>query len=220
MMMRNAGLKPTNKMQYRRRGCAGILLDEALKCHLHLHNIADSAARRNDPYPSAARKPSLVECSASNSKAPKRIEITHVQVVSRDTAQMFDDLSPSKKAFNWQSSLDQARQPVFYPCVTMRCLHIPRHLPAIEERGRKACCFRRRLVQPQHRYVAFSAFIFGACTPNCLVCHLRSVLPRIARGLFEVRIHSVTFHCLLSSCSYFNKLTVLDIMINTKIGRY
>ena len=86
-------------MQYRRRGCAGILLDvEALKCHLHLHNIADSAARRNGPYPSAARKPSLVEGSASNSKAPKRIEITHIEVVSRDPAQMFDDLFPSKKA--------------------------------------------------------------------------------------------------------------------------
>ncbi|KAG6373333.1 hypothetical protein JVT61DRAFT_6476 [Boletus reticuloceps] len=73
-MMNNAGLKPSTQIQCRRRGCADILPDvEALKYHLHIHNIADSAAKRNDIPASTSRKPSsLVECSASNSKAPKR----------------------------------------------------------------------------------------------------------------------------------------------------
>lgn len=71
--MHGAGLKPMNKIQCRRRGCADILSDvEALKYHLHIHNIADSAARRNDNSASTAREPSLVECSVSNSKAVKR----------------------------------------------------------------------------------------------------------------------------------------------------
>ena len=72
-MMHSAGLKPTNKIQCRRRGCADILPDvEALKYHIHIHNIADLAARHGDPSRSAARKSSLVDCSTSNSKAPKR----------------------------------------------------------------------------------------------------------------------------------------------------
>lgn len=71
--MHNAGLKPTNKIQCRRRGCADILPDvEALKYHIHIHNIADSAARCSDLSPSAVCKPSLAVCSTSNSKAPKR----------------------------------------------------------------------------------------------------------------------------------------------------
>ncbi|KAF8428876.1 hypothetical protein L210DRAFT_885732, partial [Boletus edulis BED1] len=73
-MMNNAGLKPSTQIQCRRRGCADILPDvEALKYHLHIHNIADSAAKRNDTPGFTTRKPSsLVECSASDSKAPKR----------------------------------------------------------------------------------------------------------------------------------------------------
>lgn len=72
-MMHNAGLKPTNRIQCRRRGCADILPDvEALKYHIHIHNIADSAAKCSDPSPSAVRKPSLVECSTFNPKIPKR----------------------------------------------------------------------------------------------------------------------------------------------------
>jgi len=71
--MHNAGLKPTNKIQCRRRGCADILPDvEALKYHIHIHNIADSAAKCSDPSPYAVRKPSLDECSTSNSKTSKR----------------------------------------------------------------------------------------------------------------------------------------------------
>lgn len=71
--MHNAGLKPTNKIQCRRRGCADILPDvEALKYHLHIHNIADSAFRCSDAVPSAVHGPSLRECSTSNSKSPKR----------------------------------------------------------------------------------------------------------------------------------------------------
>lgn len=71
--MHNAGLKPTNKIQCRRRGCADILSDvEALKYHLHIHNIADAAARCNDASTSAAHHPSLVECSTSDPKTSKR----------------------------------------------------------------------------------------------------------------------------------------------------
>ncbi|KAH0833185.1 hypothetical protein J3R83DRAFT_12214 [Lanmaoa asiatica] len=69
-MMHSAGLKPTNKIQCRRRGCADILSGvEALKYHLHIHNIADMAAKCDDT--SAACKDSLVECSTSNSKTSK-----------------------------------------------------------------------------------------------------------------------------------------------------
>lgn len=71
--MHGAGLRPTNKIQCRRRGCADILSGvEALKYHLHIHNIADTASRCNDASPSAAHKPSPAECSASDSKTPKR----------------------------------------------------------------------------------------------------------------------------------------------------
>lgn len=71
--MHNAGLKPTNKIQCRRRGCADILPGvEALKYHLHIHSIADTAARCNDASAFAAHEPFLVECSTSNSKTSKR----------------------------------------------------------------------------------------------------------------------------------------------------
>lgn len=71
--MHNAGLKPTNKIQCRRRGCADILPGvEALKYHIHIHNIADTAAKCNDASPSAACEPSLVQRSTSISKPSKK----------------------------------------------------------------------------------------------------------------------------------------------------
>lgn len=71
--MLNAGLKPTNKIQCRRRGCADVLPDvEALKYHLHIHNIADSAFGHSSASPSTARKLPVAESSTSNSEAPKR----------------------------------------------------------------------------------------------------------------------------------------------------
>lgn len=72
-MMHNAGLKPTNKIQCRRRGCADILPDvEALKYHLHIHNIADMTAKYNDVPPSVVTEPFPVQHSTSNAKAVKR----------------------------------------------------------------------------------------------------------------------------------------------------
>ena len=65
-MMHNAGLKPTSKIQCRRRDCADILPGvEALKYHIHIHNIADSAAKCADASSSAACETSLVQHSTS-----------------------------------------------------------------------------------------------------------------------------------------------------------
>ena len=70
-MMYDAGLKPTNIIRCRRRGCADILLGvEALKYHLHIHNIADTAAKCNDAPPLPC-KPTLIH-SIGNSKTSKR----------------------------------------------------------------------------------------------------------------------------------------------------
>ncbi|KAG9315171.1 hypothetical protein JVU11DRAFT_4296 [Chiua virens] len=72
-MMQKAGLKLTDKIQCRRQGCADILSDvEALKYHLHIHNITDVPATCIDPSSSSCR-PSLPKCSStSNSKTLKR----------------------------------------------------------------------------------------------------------------------------------------------------
>ncbi|KAF8839648.1 hypothetical protein BDN67DRAFT_745446 [Paxillus ammoniavirescens] len=87
-MMRNAGLKATDRIQCRRRGCADILRGvDALKYHLHIHNIADAldfppvdhshehpatADTKDIPTPPATRKPPLVDSATFNSKTFKR----------------------------------------------------------------------------------------------------------------------------------------------------
>ncbi|KIJ66840.1 hypothetical protein HYDPIDRAFT_26257 [Hydnomerulius pinastri MD-312] len=78
-MMHSAGLKPTDRIQCRRRGCADVLRNvEALKYHLHIHNIGDAldvfsvGDAAQIPLPST-RKPSLV-----GSAVPSRSKnITH-----------------------------------------------------------------------------------------------------------------------------------------------
>jgi hypothetical protein len=87
--MRNAGLKSTDRIQCRRRGCADILRDaDALKYHLHIHNIADALDvplvdhPHEDPATAdikdiptlapATRKPLLVDSATSHSKTFKR----------------------------------------------------------------------------------------------------------------------------------------------------
>ncbi|KIK96583.1 hypothetical protein PAXRUDRAFT_297354 [Paxillus rubicundulus Ve08.2h10] len=88
-MMRNAGLKYTDRIQCRRRGCADILRDaDALKYHLHIHNIPDTLdvlpVDHSHKHPatagikviptlvSATRKPPVVVDSATfNSKTFK-----------------------------------------------------------------------------------------------------------------------------------------------------
>ncbi|KAF9223630.1 hypothetical protein BS17DRAFT_817256 [Gyrodon lividus] len=100
-MMRNAGLKPTDKIQCRRCGCADILRDlDALKYHLHIHNIADALdvppvvhpheafatalADIKDAPTVTTRKTRLVDSAPSNLKALKS---THSRSQSSAVAQ-------------------------------------------------------------------------------------------------------------------------------------